>query len=118
MTRLIDAAAGGGVLHWALALEGTLLLTRRGLSIELTIDQKVIENAAGAPVEAIGPALDAGGMLLVNEDVARADEGVTLTVVWTTRNVVEATIETSFEQDEGLPGIKDDALVCWRQGTR
>jgi hypothetical protein len=49
-------AAIGGLLLWA--LESPFLLARGEGLVQLAVDEKVVEDAAGAPGDAVGPAFD------------------------------------------------------------
>lgn len=70
-------------------LESLLLLARREGAVQLAVDEEIIHDTAGAPVDAVGPPLDSGRVLLVDEVVAALDELGPLLVVGTAGDVEE-----------------------------
>lgn len=56
-----------------LPLFSLFFFTRVEWTLELTIDQKVVEDTRGRPGDAVGPAFDSRGMFVEDEDGARLD---------------------------------------------
>lgn len=85
-------------------LERTLLFTGGERLLKLSVDEKVAKDAARAPGDAIGPALDARRVLFIDEDVSTLDKILTFAIVWSARHMVELTRESCLEEDEGING--------------
>lgn len=79
------------MLHLLTLLQGSLLFTWGKRLLKLSVDEEVAQDAAGTPRDAVSPSLDTGSMLLIDEDVAAPDEILTLSVVWSSRYVIELT---------------------------
>ena len=111
-----EAASNLGRLP-LIPLEGLLFLSRRKRTVELAIDEEVVHDATGAPVDTVGPSLDARRVLLVDKHIATLDELGPLLVVGTARDVCEHAVEATLEDDEGIPGVLDVAYIGRRQRT-
>lgn len=94
----------------ALALHGTLLLSRWEWFFKFAIDEEVSKDTTGAPGDAVGPSFDSRGVLFVDEYAAAFDQRATLTVVWTARDVMKLAAKTGFEQDEGIHAVLHKAM--------
>lgn len=62
-------------------LRSTLFLPGRKWTVELTVDQEIGEDPRGRPRYPIGPTLDAGRLLLVDEDVPTHNQLIALAVM-------------------------------------
>lgn len=99
-----------------LLLQRPLLFARRKGLLELSIDEKVSEDAARAPRDAIGPAFDAGSVLFIDEDAAAADKVLALPVVRSARHMIEQTGQRAFKKHQGIEGRGYMALPRWIEG--
>lgn len=87
-----------------LLLESPLLLSGGERLLQLAVDEEVAEDAAGAPGDAVGPALDARGMLFVDEDVSAGNEVLAFAVMGAARNVRDAALQASLKEDGRIHG--------------
>lgn len=51
-------------------------------------------------------------MLFVYEDIAAFDEILTLTVMWSTRDMKQFARETCLKNDQGISGVPDETVEC------
>lgn len=87
----------------------------------LSIDEEIVQNTAGAPSDAVSPAFDTRGALLVNEDVTTSNKLSSLPVMGTTGNMWTVAAKGSFDEHEGIPGRFEEANVAgddWNRLTR
>lgn len=68
---------------------GSLLLGLQS-SGQLAVDEAVVHDAAGRPVNGIGPSPDAGCVLLVHKNGARGEHLCSLFIVWPAADVAKA----------------------------
>lgn len=87
-----------------LLLESPLLFSGGERLLQLAVDEEVAEDAAGAPGDAVGPALDARGMLFVDEDVSAGNEVLAFAVMGAARNVRDAALQTGLKEDGRIHG--------------
>ncbi len=97
------------------ALRRPLLLPGREWLEQLPVDEEVAEYAAWTPWHTVGPPLDARGILLVNEDASTPDQLTSLSVVRSSRDVVQCAGEAGLEQQESVVGGSDVAVEGWLQ---
>lgn len=83
-------------------LHGALLLPRRKWLVQFTVNKEVAQNATGTPGDSIGPAFDAGCVLLIDEDAATAHEMTPFSVVRAARYVMQDTGQACLEEDQGV----------------
>ena len=70
------------------------------MCLKLAVDQKVAKDTARTPMLAIGPALDAGDTLVVDENISTSYKVATLAFTRSAENRTDLTGEISFEEYE------------------
>lgn len=104
--------ASGGVFA---LFQSSLLLAWREWLIKLTINEVVSKDPARAPGDAVCPTFDAGRMLLVYENVAALDEVLSLTIMRSSRHMVQVTSQASLKQQQCVKGAVDKPLIGGHQ---
>lgn len=96
----------------------SFLLAGREGTVELPIDQEIGEDAGRGPRNAISPALDARGLLFIDEHVSAHNQLVALAVMGPAGAVLKLAVEASLEDEEGVLGRLDVATPCGSTGWR
>lgn len=109
MSRIRLAGSGGGDGTTIGLFHGALLLTGRKGFFEFPVDEEIAENPTRTPGDTVGPSLDTGGVLFIDEDTAAADEMAAFPVMGTTGDMVQDAGEAGFEEDQGIVGGRDVA---------
>lgn len=109
MSRIGLAGSGGSDGTTIGLFHGALLLTGRKGFFEFPVDEEIAEDPTRTPGDTVGPSLDAGGVLLVDEDTAAADEMAAFPVMRPTGDMVQDAGEAGFEEDQGIVSGRDVA---------
>lgn len=97
-------------MRWLSILQCALLLTRRERRVKFSVQEKVSENSARAPVDAISPAPDTRRGFRVDEDAATSDQALAFPVMWTARNMIQVSSQDSFDKHKGIFSGPDEAV--------
>lgn len=93
----------------SLPLDGSFLVAWREVLVEFSVNQIVSQNPARAPVLSVSPPLDSGRGLLVNKDIATADEVLSLPIMWTSCCVHEDSSQAGLDDFQRINGGHDHA---------
>ena len=86
---------------------GSLLLGLQS-SGELAVDEAVVHDAAGRPMNGIGPTPDARCVFFIHENGARSEHFCSLLVMWSAADVAETSLQSSFDDGHGvLCGVEE-----------
>ena len=85
-------------------LRCSFLLAGWEWTVELSIDEKVGEDAAGAPRYPVRPSFDARSGFFVDENVAADNELIALAIMRASEAVREGAIKTSLKNNERVLG--------------
>ena len=79
-------------------LECQVLLTRGSRLVKLAVDEEVINDTAGAPVNVISPSLNAGGMLFVDKNTAAPAELLKLMFIWRAWDMIQTAVKAALKE--------------------
>lgn len=108
-----DRGAGAALafpLAVARGVESGALLFRLQGPGELAVDEAVVHDSARRPMNGVGPAPDAGRILLVDQDGARSKHLGAFLVVRSATDVAKASLQRSLHDGHGIFGGVEEAV--------